>query len=259
MRGKTRREICAFPPLKIKFDEKTLQAKGFNPAYENLKLVTHCVAGNDELVLREYLIYLILNQLTNKSFRVQLAKVTYRSINSKIEAYAFVIENNDEMAHRLDGEIVEAEQLKAIDAAQYRLLTVFQYMIGNTDWNLDKSHNIKLISINKNSSPTPVPYDFDHAGLVNAPYAKPHPMMPVKNVRERYLQWRGTNTEGLEETLQLFKERKEILYQEVIDFELLSKASRQNILQYLDSFYNSLPQIPKLAVKTSKENIIAGV
>ncbi len=57
VRGVTRREVCAFPPLKLKFDEQALQSMGFNPTYDKLKLVTHCVDGNDELVLREYLTY----------------------------------------------------------------------------------------------------------------------------------------------------------------------------------------------------------
>lgn len=256
VRGKTRREICEFPPLKLKFDEAVLQANGWNPAFENLKLVTHCINGEDELVLREYLTYLMLNQLTDKSFRVQLAKVTYRSGANATEAYAFVMENNDEMAYRLNGEVLEPGQLqlKAIDAEQYRLLTVFQYMIGNTDWNLAKSHNIKLVNTGNAKAPMPVPYDFDHSGLVNAPYAQPHPTMPIKTVRERFFQWRGQNAEGLDKTLQLFRDKKKTLYSLVNGFEYLSPASRQDILRYLDSFYRSLPQIPALASNNHKVN-----
>lgn len=261
VRGKTRREICEFPPLKLKFEEATLQANGWNPAFENIKLVTHCINGDDELVLREYLTYLMLNQLTDKSFRVQLAKVTYRNGDQATDAFAFVIENNDEMAHRLGGEILEEEdlQLNAIDAEQYKLLTVFQYMVGNTDWNLAKSHNIKLVNTGNAQVPTPVPYDFDYSGMVNAPYAKPHPSMPIQTVRERFFQWRGSNAEGLAETLELFRDKKKTLYNLVYDFEYLSIESRQDILQYLDSFYSSLPQIPALASRSNKVNKEIGV
>ncbi len=252
VRGKTRREICEFPPLKLKFDEDTLQAKGWNPAFENLKLVTHCMNGDEGLVLREYLTYLMLNQLTDKSFRVQLAKVTYRSNNETTKAFAFIIENNDEMAGRLSGKVLEEEelQLNSIDAEQYRLLTVFQYMVGNTDWNLAKSHNIKLVNTGNANVPIPVPYDFDYSGLVNAPYAKPHPSMPIQTVRERFFQWRCSNTNGLDETLELFKQKKGVLYELVNDFDYLSQEVRQDILLYLDSFYSSLSDIPNLTLRT---------
>ncbi len=204
--------------------------------------------------------YLIMNELTDKSFRVQLAKVTYRSPDGATEAYAFIMENNHEMADRIGGDLLKEEplQLTTIDAEQYRLLTVFQYMIGNTDWNLAKSHNIKLVSTGAGEAPTPVPYDFDYSGLVNAPYAQPHPQMPIRHVRERFFQWRGANTEGLEQTLQLFREKKNAIYELVRGFEYLSRESRQDILQYLDIFYKGLPQLPTLAIKTVRRDETLG-
>lgn len=254
VRGKTRKEICDFPPLKIKMDKEELIAHGFNPAFRSLKLVTHCLEGNEELVLREYLVYKMLNKITDKSFEVQLAKVTYHSPEGSMDTYAFLIEDKDEMGARVGGNVLEEElaQLKTIDAEQYRMLTVFQYMIGNTDWNLAKSHNIKLVQTDAKSAPIPVPYDFDHAGLVNAPYANPHPQLPIKNVRERFFQWRGANQNGLSETLAQFRAKQNDIYKLVLEFDYLSEASKQDILQYLDEFYHSLPQIPALAVNNKK-------
>lgn len=261
VRGKTRREICDFPPLKLKLDKEQLQAQGFNADFRSLKLVTHCLAGNDELVLREYLIYKMLNELTDKSFRVQLARVTYRSNGNATEAYAFLIEDKDEMAGRLNGSVLESDQreLATIDAEQYRLLTVFAYMIGNTDWNLGKSHNIKLVQTADGGAPVPVPYDFDYSGLVNAPYANPHPQLPIQNVRQRFFQWRGASAQGLDETIGHFRTKKYDLYKVVQTFDYLDEASRRDMLQYLDEFYQSLPKLPTLAMNKSAIARSAGV
>ncbi len=109
VRGHARRNICAFPPLKLKFSKENLESHGLDTDYKSLKLVTHCIDGNNDLVVREYLMYKMLNVLTESSFRVQLAKVTYTNAQGSTEAYAFLIENNEEMADRLGGELIEQE------------------------------------------------------------------------------------------------------------------------------------------------------
>ena len=248
VRGHARRNICAFPPLKLKFSEENLVAKGWNTDYKSLKLVTHCADGNTDLVLREYLAYKMLNTLTDQSFRVQLAKVTYKSPQGSTETYAFLIENNEEMAARMGGELVEATPTKnsTIDTAQYRLMAVFQYMIGNTDWNMKQQHNMKLVHL-ANSNFLPVPYDFDYSGMVNASYAIPPTKLPIKSVRERYFQWRGKDANELQATLALFESKKETLYDLVIQLEPLSMESRIDMLSYLDSFYQNMPKAQRLA------------
>ncbi|MFN7117106.1 MAG: hypothetical protein ACK4TA_09935 [Saprospiraceae bacterium] len=249
VRGHARRNICAFPPLKLKFSEENLASRGLNPDYKSLKLVTHCINGNNDLVLREFLTYKMLNTLTDNSFRVQLAKVTYQDAQGSTEAYAFIIENNEEMAERLGGELIEDEpsELTAINADQYNLMAVFQYMIGNTDWNMTKQHNIKLVNKGHATAPLPIPYDFDYSGMVNAHYALPPAKLPIKSVRERFFQWRGKNTSDLPQTLERFRAKREALYDLVINFELLSMESRLDMMSYLDSFYKNMPQAPRLA------------
>jgi hypothetical protein len=251
VRGHARRNICDFPPLKLKFSKENLAAAGWNPEYKSLKLVTHCINDNEDLLLREYLTYKMLQQLTENSFRVQLAKVMYRSNKDTLKTYAFLIENNEEMAERLGGTLIESElsKLTSIDAEQYSLMTVFQYMIGNTDWNMAKQHNIKLIRIAEKTAFLPVPYDFDYSGMVNANYALPPAKLPIKSVRERFFQWRGTNATPLQQALELFREKKNVLYELVINFEPLSMDSRLDMLSYMDSFYKDLPQAPRLATR----------
>ncbi len=59
-------------------------------------------------------------------------------------------------------------------------MTLFQYMVGNTDWSAVRSgpddrccHNVAVFSGDGGASNSVVPFDFDQAGLVDAPYAVP--------------------------------------------------------------------------------------
>ena len=45
--------------------------------------------------------------------------------------------------------------------------------------------NIKLIAPDSLSTPITVPYDFDHAGIVNAPYAQPAEELQMSSIRQR--------------------------------------------------------------------------
>lgn len=251
LRGKTRRQYCEFPPLKLNFDSEQLRQTGLQ-GHSSLKLVTQCT-DNEQLLLKEYLAYKMLNSLTDKSFRVQLARVTYRDREGDMEPithYAIILENTREMAQRLGGTVLEGgpQKCKQIDAGQYRLITVFQYMIGNTDWNLGDQHNIKLVQLEGKSAPTPVPYDFDYAGLVNAPYAKPHPQMPINRVTERFFQYRGKDCESLRNTLEIFKAQKAELFQLCHNLKGLSDASRRQVAAYLESFFEIIENDDSLAV-----------
>ncbi len=128
-------------------------------------------------------------------------------------------------------------------------MTVFQYMIGNTDWCMSKQHNIKLVNMGKATSLVPVPYDFDYAGMVNAHYALPPANLPIKSVRERFFQWRGKDTSELQQTLDLFRAKRATLYELIVNFEPLAIESRLEMMSYLDSFYANMPQAPRLAIQ----------
>lgn len=240
-RGVTRRKICDFPPLKLKFPKSALKNKGFSPL-NNYKLVTHCMEGEDDLVLKEYLIYKLFNQLTDKSFRVKLAKIRYIDENGEVPDnihFGFLIEGNKELANRLDGKLIDPNKLKitSVNKEQYKKMVLFQYMIANTDWNLSKGHNIKWVQTDNSDVPTPIPYDFDYCGLVNAPYAVPHPQIPIKNVRQRYLQWRGKSKEELKPVSKNFIAQKNRLIETCQTFENLTETSKAEMIRFLESFF----------------------
>jgi len=243
-RGVTRKKICDFPPIKLKFKKKTLAANGF-ANFKNYKLVTHCMEGEDDYVLKEYLTYKIFNQLTDKSFRVKLAKIRYIDESGKMpdkKHYGFLIESNKELAKRLDGKLLDPEKYKIarVDKEQYKNMVLFQYMIGNTDWNLSRGHNIKWVQSANSDVPSPIPYDFDYSGLVNAPYAIPHPQIPIKHVRERFLQWRGKNKAELVPICAKFKAQKMGFIKACQSFENLDITSKEDMIGFLESFFEEV-------------------
>src|SRR5690606_36094724 len=140
----------------------------------------------------------LYNELTDNSFKAQLVKVKYCDSEKKqepIERFGFLIEHPRELADRMDGRILgEAYGVpKNIHLPAYKVFTLFQYMIGNTDWGLSNRHNVELVECQVDGVrlPVPVPYDFDFCGLVDAPYAIPHHSHRIQDVKERFFQWRG--------------------------------------------------------------------
>lgn len=244
-RGKTRKEICDFPPLKLRFQQEDLQRYQLAD-FSTIKLVSQCIADST-LVLKEYLAYKMYNSLTEKSFKVQLIRIRYVNPGDEAKAaswqYAFLIEHHDALAHRLGGKIVKGSELKSIAKEDYQRLTIFQYMIGNTDWNLSKHHNIKLLELKHQSAPIPVPYDFDYSGLINAPYAKPHPSLPIESVQDRFFQWRGKHNDGLVAQLQLIINQKQNIIQICESFPYLTPTKKAEVCNYLNTFFVDAHQL----------------
>jgi hypothetical protein len=237
-RGVTRKRICEFPPIKLKFYSDSLIADGYSE-FNTYKLVTHCMSDNEDLLLREYLAYKLYNHITDNSFRVKLVDIVYHDSNKRIEPimhHAFIIEEDEELAHRLNTTLIE-EDVSSIDRQQYAEMVVFQYMIGNTDWNLTGGHNMKWVQHADIPSPTPIPYDFDFSGLVNAPYAEPHPQLPIENVRQRMLQWRGDSQEELMVYCKEFTADKDNIFAIINGLTDLSEADRADMIQYLETFF----------------------
>ena len=113
-------------------------------------------------------------------------------------------------------------------------------MIGNTDWNISKGHNIKWVQAESSEVPTPIPYDFDYCGLVNASYAVPHPQIPIKNVRERYLQWPGKDKTVLKPILEDFKAQKVAFIEVCRSFEGLDEVTKADMIGFIETFFEEM-------------------
>ena len=244
-RGNIRKKICYYPPLKLKFKKKWLISQGLDSTFNDLKLVIGCKknAFYDKLVLKEYLVYQLYAAMTAYSFKTQL--VSLKMVDTEgdwdpVETIAFFIENDEELANSFNGRCTKPKVMrsKSIDPSHWSFLALFEYMIGNTDYSMPNSHNVRYIVTRDQPKVIPIAYDFDYSGLVKAPYAVHRESLGIDNITERYFQGSCKTKEHFKEHLPLFKEKKETLYAIVNDFELLGKSEKKSMLKYLDEFFD---------------------
>ena len=240
------RDNCDFPPIRIMFPEDTVTNTLFS-GQDKLKLVTHCVDNRKiftEYLLKEYLAYRIYNLLCDESYKVRLARITFNDSEGKIKQltrFAIFIEKTEHLASRIGGTEIEFLGLakEVTDTELTVLFSVFQYLIGNTDWSIPGLHNVKLISL-PGPKYVPVPYDFDFSGLVGTHYAIPDPIIPIKSIFQRIYRGPCEELDTILPVLELFKNKKSEIYSLILDFEYLEQKEREKILRYFDKFYKTL-------------------
>jgi hypothetical protein len=246
VRGHYRMENCYIPPIRLKFNNN---GESVFYSWKPLKLVSECKISkdNEQYLLKEFIVYKIFNQLTEKSFRVRLLNLTFIDSAGKKKPtteYAFLLEDIKDLAKRND--CVEwkwgKRNTEETHRKQMTLVAVFEYMIGNTDWAVSVKHNIKLIvpANDTSSRPYAVPYDFDYSGLVNTDYAVPDERLEIENVRQRLYRGYPRSIGELDEVLNIFREKKESIYALINHFDLLTSRSKADITGYLDDFYTSI-------------------
>ena len=245
-RGKMRRRICSMPPLKLKFPKSEIKAKGL-AKFKTLEMVDICnpTPAYQQYVLREYVAYKLYNMLTNQSFRVQLVKVDFINTGGKkepMDGFCILIENNEEMAKRLGGKIIEPVSInrKVPNSSEKELFSMFQYMIGNTDWWYATAHNMDIFCKLDSIMPIPIPYDFDYSGFVNTTYSVPNDKIPVKYVTDRFYIGPCMPSETTKKTIQLFLDKKADMLKYCNDFPYFTKYTRKSTIKYLKSFFATI-------------------
>jgi hypothetical protein len=240
-----KRGTCEFPPLRVNVPRGKVEGSVFE-GQDKLKLVTHCRdrGAFEENTLEEYLIYRLYNVMTPASFRVRLARITYVDAEGRedpLERWGFLIESESALAERLggtltglDGELVHPARMWGEDTGR---VTLFNYLVGNTDFSMYYGHNVVAVEIGQ-SRVVPVPYDFDWSGLVNARYAKPAPEIGTRSVRQRV--FRGVCRPDVDylghyQTLLGHREEMAALVQTQVG---LSEAARQDALNYLNEAWS---------------------
>lgn len=246
-RFRLKRDTCRFPPLRINLKKGELDGT-FLDGQDKIKLVTHCRDDDryEQNVLEEYLVYRMYNVLTDNSMRVRLARMTYHDTGDEdddpVTRWGFLLEDDDLVAERLGGEILdlEDEEMKQIHPARVvgrntGPLVLFNYMVGNTDFSIYAAHNVELV-VRENET-IPVPYDFDWTGFVDAPYAHPDPRFNIRNVRQRVFRGYcrpGVDYQGL---YALFNEKRDEIEEPIRTLEPLEQRNRQEALEYIADFY----------------------
>ncbi|MCK4678124.1 MAG: hypothetical protein KAT48_08345 [Bacteroidales bacterium] len=238
---------CAFSPLFIKFSKKQSKNTPFE-GLKKLKLVTHCNNSKkiyEQYVLKEYLVYRTYNVMTDSGFHVRLARITYIDESGKSKdliKYGFFIENDNQMAERLGGKIIKIKNINQ-DRTNYKLvnlMAVFLYMVGNPDWSVALLHNIKIVQTTPFELPLAVPYDFDYCGVVNTSYAAPAEVLGIDAVTERIFRGFCRSEEEFQSTFDIFRDKKEEIYNLYKNLEPLNEKSLKWSLNYYDKFYETI-------------------
>jgi hypothetical protein len=163
--------------------------------------------------------------------------------------YGFLLEEEDQMAKRNNMIAIKRRLLRPeiMQREDFLNMAVFNYLIGNTDWSVQYRQNIKLIAEDSLSLPATVPYDFDHAGIVRAPYAHPAEELKLRSTLHR--RYRGFCLEDLEDfsaVIARYDSLKEDIYAVYTSSPLLEDKYIQRTLKYLDEFYTTLHDPKKL-------------
>lgn len=269
-RGLFRRQadICRFPPLRLNFKKSQTKDTLFDKQ-DKVKIVTHCQNRSvryEQTVVTEYLAYRILNYLTDTSFRVRLLRVTYVDTdkkNKEVEKFAVLIEHKDRLAKRIDEPALHVEEIniRHLQPAFTNLVSLFQYLIGNTDHSPIKGpsgepccHNYVPFGI-EGQTIYSVPYDFDMSGFVYAPHAKPSPQFRIRSVTSRVYRGRCVNNALVPASLVRFQEQRDRIFALLREQPSLTDRTRKRVISYVEKFYKIIDNPKSVAKQLVKECI----
>lgn len=244
-RGTSRKKICFFPPFELDFKKSDPDSK-YTGDMNKLKMVTQCKNNRvgEQYLIKEYLCYKLLNMLTDYSYKVRMVEIKFNDSAGKVKPYSnfgFIVETHGHLAKRISAYPVEIMgiRMKQTDYDACHLMALFQFMIGNTDWDVASLHNIRLYKLQdfNKVNPVPITYDFDYAGFVNTDYAVPHVRFGTTSVRERvYMGYCIPNNE-LEAFFQLFLDKEQLFYDLINNCEHLENYNKTDMLRYLGEFF----------------------
>ncbi len=236
---------CSFVPLRLDFKKGDVKGTVFD-GQDKLKLVTHCQSNSlfEEYMIREWLSYEVHNLITPRSYRARMAKVTYvdSATGTPIETRnGIFMEHEDDVAKRMEGEIVEIRRalFDDVDPNQILEVAIFEAFVGNTDWSLAALHNIRLVR-QLNGNLLPVAYDLDFSGLVGTRYSTPDPRLGIRSVKERLYRGPCRDPEQLASLLAPYKEKKDAILKLYQDTPGLDGRYRGDAIAFLNQWFKTL-------------------
>lgn len=251
-RGHFRRDTlnCDFPPLKLKFKKDNIK-KTILVGNTTVKIVTHCkskVPEFKQFIMREYMTYKIYNIITPYSLQVKVVDIIYEDFEGKekpIKKTAFLIEDIDHLAKR-NGmkeyeEFVSYDDINSENANQ---LSIYQFMIGNSDWIVPMAKNIKFISDENNI--IAIPYDFDYTAIVGTDYSLGRESTFLSSPDRMYIGACCT-VQDLENYIPSFNDKKKDIMKLISSSKVLDYESKQHMKVYLNEFYRIINSDSMLA------------
>ncbi len=251
-RFRLKKEVCKFPPIRLNVLKS--QAKGtLFHKQDKLKLVTHCQTSSEyeQVMLREYTAYRILNVVTEASFKVRLLRITYVDSDGKRRddvRYGFLIEHRDRLAKRLGKSVLEipGTHPRTLNMEYASTIALYHYLIGNTDFSSVKGtkkdmccHNHILFG-DENEKIWSVPYDFDQSGLVDAPHAGANPRFRLRSVRDRLYRGRCMYNDQMESAIAKYNDKRDEVYAVLNEVEVARKSSNKSMVNFVNRFYKTV-------------------
>jgi hypothetical protein len=254
-RGNVRRNprLCEFAPLRLEFPKDKVQGTVFE-GQGTVKLGTHCQSDSvfQQYMLKEYLANRLLNTLTPQSLRARLARVTYADTDPGKKPYTkfgIFYEDADDLAKRMEARElpVPRQMFQYLDPDSLLFMSLFQYMIGNTDYSILVLHNVIMLDDAKGVR-HPVPYDLDYSGLVNAHYAAPVKELGITSVRDRLYRGPCRPENVVQAALQPFRDKQAELLALPASLEPLGldDGQRKNAEKYLNEFFELISRPDKV-------------
>lgn len=254
---RARQTNCQVPTLFVRFSSEDAIGTPFE-GQPTLALTSHCGKGisphniqsptlPDEFehyVITEYLGYRLYNLLTDLSLRARLVRITYMNPENPRRSFthdAFFSEHFESLAQRQGAELLAGKSFDTnmldLDAANQ--LALFQFMIGNTDWSIPDQNNIALLQ-GADGKLSPVLYDLDMAGLVNAHYARPSEGLPISSVTQRYYLGLCNPDTDWKALFDRFSGLREAFMTLLSKTPGLGRGDRRVAGVYLDTFFDTL-------------------
>jgi len=248
-RGNFRRGHCFFPPIYLNFKTDPIE-HGELEGIKKIKLVTHCSNSKayQAYVLKEYLAYKMYNLLTDYSFRVKLLKINYIDTGKKQRNYVhqgFLIEPIELIEKRTNSIEVDGKMISGLTVMNPEMdrVSMFEYMIANTDWRVKGGHNMKYLKSLEwvTTKVIPVPYDFDYSGMVNASYAIPQEWTSIKEVTQReYLGYCRDDEDAYLQAVEPFLQNKDDIFMIIEDCQYLSEREKKGLRSFIEGFYDEV-------------------
>ena len=264
-RGMSRQRHCHFPSFWLNIKKSDIN-KDCIAESKKIKVVTLCRNNSDykKYLLKEYLIYRLYNIITDNSFKVRLLKINYIDTgrrNKVTTNWAFMIEPEDLLAERLEAYPLKMNNIRynQTDSILSATMSLFQYMIGNTDFSVAGRHNVKLLTLKEYLKPDilTIPYDFDYSGMVDAYYAVAADKFNIEDVTERYYYGMCRSDQLYNLVIDIYIEKKDEIFTLVQSFEHFDKRTRMYVLNYLEGFYEEIedPKFIKNHIRPNCYNI----
>lgn len=244
-RGNIRKEVCYFPPVKLKMKKKALKKLGFD-TLNQVKMVIQCQSSKQGLsyLLKEHLIYQLHQPIGPISYQTRLIKLNLIDKKGKTqELFGFLIEEEKEFCTRLESRIPPGKSRisnSLIDRDAYLKMVFFQYMILNTDWQMVNRHNLEFVQLNGQDKLMPIPYDFDYSGMVGTSYAVPDVSRGIKTVMDPCFLGKDVTEEEAQATADYFLSKKEAVYAALEADQHLSTKDSKAIRKRLDYFFKEI-------------------